>query len=581
MNCRAERILTANHIALFAIIICACCFLWGNISIAEGAKKESKSISDDESEKTSSKKRASSTGSKTRKVKKSDTASDDAASTDTAEESLYANVWRTYEIGTPQDKKAAISELKNAVKQNPSDGTAHYYLGIMLSDDENFDQAKEHLQAAALVYPQSTDVLYKLGEVLQAQKKEDEAFALFDKVITIDPNHGGALGNLGMKAIDEGAVDKAIEMLTKAKAANPDKREILRALGEALYKSGRYADAVENFDIVIALDDTDSEVHFILGKCYDALGKSKEASEEFEKAKAQGKRNDAISNLIGYDLARTLYQTGKIEDAVKEYKKTIRTATDPAIGLFELGNIYEDLHSYPKAMEAFGRAFELDPKLGEAQFRLAKLLREDDRYDEAIEALKFLSKRKGEWADKAKDEIDEITTERDENKKDDLMDLAKTGSEDVKEKALHKLLEIDKKDQSALEGLKDLALERGDLDQGIYYIKELKKAGHLTKQQADIQIKEVKEKIEAGENLAEWESRFEQYKREGNWDKAIEQHKKIKAYALSQMESWKRFSPKNKEQEQMKKQMMKITRVRLKNLSYESKDLNRAKNPYK
>ncbi|HNW36287.1 MAG TPA: hypothetical protein PKM25_15215, partial [Candidatus Ozemobacteraceae bacterium] len=156
-------------------------------------------------------------------------------------------------------------------------------------------------------------------------------------------------------------------------------------------------------------------------------------------------------------------------------------------------------------------------------------------------------------------------------------ELAQTGSEDVREKAYKDLLAIDKKDEAALEGLKQLAFERGDLDQVKYYIKELKKSGHLSKDQADIQLNELKYRVDAGEDLAVWENRLEEYKKDSDWDNAIEMNSKIRNYAQDQLEYWRRFSPKNAEQRATRSKMMKLTKVRLRLIRETMKDLRSAK----
>jgi len=533
------------------------CIVAGDLSSVQAARKKSGTST-------------SSTG--TSKKKKAETG---AASTSSPEQ-YYETAWQRFEIGSAKERQEVISELKARSKQDPGDGTCHYYLGMMLSEAGGSKNAEDHLQAAAAAFPESPDVLYRLAEQLLMRHKPEEAAPIYEKIVAQNPNHGGALTRLGLKALDESQYPKALELLTRARTANPDNRETLRGLAFAFYHNSRPADAVSLFKTVLELDEKDPESWMFLGKSLESQSKVKEASEAFEKAKQLGGKDQDIKDLVGYDLARALYATGKIDDAIAEYKKTIRTATDSATGWYELGRLHDDLRDIDSAIETYKKAFVADEKRGEAVIRIAELYRSEVKLDEALGVLELIVRKK-EWSDRAKALIEEIQAEKTEDAQGNLMELAQTGSEDVREKAYKDLLAIDKKDEAALEGLKQLAFERGDLDQAKYYIKELKKAGHLSKDQADIQLNELKYRVDAGEDLSAWENRLEEYKKDSDWDKAIEMNSKIRDYAQDQLEYWRKFSPKNADQRETRSKMMKLTKVRLRLIRETMNDLRSAK----
>ncbi|MBI3038327.1 tetratricopeptide repeat protein [bacterium] len=408
--------------------------------------------------------------------------------------------------------------------------------------------AQENLAFAAQAYPDSPDVQFQMGKVLSESKRNDEALGYFEKTLLLDANHSGTLLELGLISLNAGNAEKAIDFLSRARSIEPENGEILKSLGEAFVKIGKFLEAIEILNLALKFDETNAETHFLLGKSFEGIGKSKEASEEFERANSLGKRD--LKKMVGYDLGRALFDTGKIEEAISEYKKCIKVATDPATGWFELGKIYESKGDDSNSINAFQKSFELDGR-SEAQFRIGNI--------HHIAG------------------IDQIKEEMAGNKKDQLMEVAGSGTEDEREKALKSLLAMDKKSKDALTGLKDLARERGDIDQVEHYIKELKKAGHLNKRDADIALNELTYRSDSGDDLAVWENRLEDAKRHGNWTEAIRQNEKIKKYAKDQLLSWQTFSPKNKAQEEERKAMIKATRYRLKLIEAESKDLHTQK----
>ncbi len=510
--------------------------------------------------------------SRSKKSKKGSVEEQAAAPTET----FYENAWRKFEIGSAKERKEVISELKELVKKDPGDGTGNYYLGIMLAEEQSYNPAEEHFRAAAAAFPQSADILFRLSEVLIARRKDDEAVSTLKQAEALDPNHPGVKKMLGIRALADEKFDEAIQLLSKAREGYPDNRDVLRCLGSALAAKGKFSEAVPLLTLVLSLDDMDPEIHLILGKCYQEMGKVKEAAAEMEKAKAQGRKETEISKLVGYDLARALYDTGKTEEAIREYQKTIKSDPDPATGWFELGKIHEDLGDTEEALKAYKKAFEFDGKKGDAVFRVAALLRGSGKFDDAIAALELIVKKK-DWSDSASQEIADIKAERDEEKRDGLLEMAQGGTEENREKAYFKMLEMDKKDQTALEGLKQLAYEQGDLDKVSYYIKELKKAGHLTKEQADIQLNELTYRIDAGEDLQTWETRFEEYRSHEEWDKALAMNKKLKEYAQAQLESWKKAPTGTPEKRAVKAEMIKLTKIRIRLLNETTRDLQAAK----
>ncbi len=560
MSFPLRRLLAAARTGRLVSFLVLCAFgltVWG-VDPANGAAR---------------KKKTAAPAKTTRRSKKK---TDDAAVQPDRPDSWYENAWREFEMGSAKEKKQAISALKKVLKQDPSDSLAHYYLGIMLSQEGPLKQAETHLRAALQAWPESDDVMSRLADVLLQRNQGEEAMALLEKVRQLNPRHPAALGRLGLQALEEQKFDEAIDLLTQARAVAPEDRDVLRGLGAALSAKNRHAEAVEALKACLLLDDSDAEAHWLLGKAYEALNKPAEAAAALEKARGLGRRDINLKGLIGYDLARALHDAGKVEEAIAEYQKAIRTATDPAAGWFELGRIHEDMGDADKAVKAYDKAYSLDPKRAEAVFRIGKVHRGEEKLEQALEAFEAIAKNK-EWGEQAKIEIDEIKEEMQGNKRDELVDLAATGTEEQKEKAYLQMLELDKADQEAYDGLIALAHTRGDLSQVEYYLKEMKKAGLLTKEQVAQRMNELSYRQDAGEDLAAWENRLEEFKRKGEWDKALAENKKLKDYNLAQLDYWKKFSG----DKELKAEMIRATKARLQTIAETAKDIKAAKNRFK
>ena len=458
-----------------------------------------------------------------------------------SEELNLDQVWQQFETGSEKERKDAVSNLRKHLKKNSEDGVGHYYLGMMLARDGSLAKAEEHLRNASLLIPDSPDVLYQLADVLgqvNSEEAQTEADELMKKVLALNPAHPGALARKGLQEAEGGKTDQAIESLIKARDADPQNRLTLLALGRALLEKGRAAEALEPLKIASQLDVADIEAHQLLGKCFEALNRPQEAAEAFALAKGKGKTAATGKELVGYDLARNLAATGKVQDAIAEYQKIIKIASDPASGWSELGQLFHDLKEREKAVKAYQKWFELTGS-SEAVYRVAQIQRENSDLDKVREALAMIAKKKDEWGERARTELEEVDGEIQERERDALMVQADAGGEKTREKAFLQMLEMDKKDRDALEGLRDLAMTRGDLEQAKFYTNELKKAGYISKTEAKQAVEKLEVKQDAGEDIAAWEARLDDCKRQDDYDGAITELLKLKEYSKGQLDSMK------------------------------------------
>jgi tetratricopeptide (TPR) repeat protein len=91
---------------------------------------------------------------------------------------------------------AAIPLLEQALKLSPRLAKAHYFLGTALKTLGRYDEAVEHLNAAAEQYPRDRVVLNEIGRVYFFQRRFDEAIAAFKRALAVDPEDLDAHYNL-------------------------------------------------------------------------------------------------------------------------------------------------------------------------------------------------------------------------------------------------------------------------------------------------------------------------------------------------------------------------------------------------
>ena len=91
---------------------------------------------------------------------------------------------------------AAVEILRKALEVDPKLAKTHFFLGLALKSLGEYDEALQHLRAAADLYPRDRVVVNQLGRVLFLKREYKAAIAEFQKVLTIDPEDLQAHYNL-------------------------------------------------------------------------------------------------------------------------------------------------------------------------------------------------------------------------------------------------------------------------------------------------------------------------------------------------------------------------------------------------
>ncbi len=94
------------------------------------------------------------------------------------------------------DVDAAVPMLTHALKLSPRLAKAHFFLGTALKTMGRYDEALDHLRAAAAQYPRDRVVLNQIGRVQFLERRFDEAIASFTKALEVDPEDLEAHYNL-------------------------------------------------------------------------------------------------------------------------------------------------------------------------------------------------------------------------------------------------------------------------------------------------------------------------------------------------------------------------------------------------
>ena len=190
---------------------------------------------------------------------------------------------------------------------------------------------------------------------------------------TANTNAAQAEGTPGMPAEELASVRAMAEEDLRRYPNDPNAHF---TLGEVFLHERKFAEAVEKFKFVIAADPNDAQAHIKLSEAYAGLGQGEEAARHREEA----------LRLRPSALADELFQDGKVEEALEEYRKAADANANNAEVYNRMGEAYLMLGRNSEAAEAYRRLIQLNPKYTDAYFNLGNAYDRIGMYKEAAEA---------------------------------------------------------------------------------------------------------------------------------------------------------------------------------------------------
>ncbi|HYC53297.1 MAG TPA: tetratricopeptide repeat protein [Gemmatimonadaceae bacterium] len=129
---------------------------------------------------------------------------------------------------------------------SPRDGDALNNLGVILSEEKNFDRALDLLRRATAASPRNAGAWNNIGAVLREQGRAAEAIEAFRQALVIDPTHLGARVGLAQQYL-AGSPATARELLLPVLQGNPSLAEAHYTMGQAQERLGDRAAAIASY----------------------------------------------------------------------------------------------------------------------------------------------------------------------------------------------------------------------------------------------------------------------------------------------------------------------------------------------
>ncbi len=250
---------------------------------------------------------------------------------------------------------------------------------VELQKEARYDESLGYYIKALNVEPENPDIHYNIGTVFQSKNDMQRAERAYSKTLELKPDHAEA---------------KAALAMVKTSRQEQDLTEAFKQAIK-LQEAGNYPQAIEIYTKIATDRPNDDAVFYNIATAYQALANYEKAIEFYTKANnikpdstyaelIRGVRADYANQQL--DAAIREQTAGNNDAAIAGYKKVIAMVENNASAWYNLATAYQAAMREKEALDAYQRAFQLDPSgQSEALFFSATILEEQRKLTDAID----------------------------------------------------------------------------------------------------------------------------------------------------------------------------------------------------
>lgn len=288
-----------------------------------------------------------------------------------------------------QDDDADAQPIaRQMLAEHPQDFNALYLSGVVENDEQQYEVAVEHLQAAARLNPNHYDVRFNLGSAYAHLKQNEAAREQLEKAVALDASKAEAHFQLAQVFRTLGETDDAHAQLKLFEQCQQATTTL--ALGQTkaaqasqVLDAGNPAQAVALYREAIDALPQDAVLEYDLALALERTGDAPAARAALEKALQLRPGFAEAENQLGLATA----QAGEGSTAEQHFRNAIADAPSYAEAANNLGTLLGQQGRDREAEAFFRAAVSGNPRFGQAWVNLAATLASESRFSEARAAV--------------------------------------------------------------------------------------------------------------------------------------------------------------------------------------------------
>ena len=274
------------------------------------------------------------------------------------------------------DWNGARDAFEGAIKKNPKQADAHYYLGVVMEKTGDRASAERHYKDAVALDPNLDEANVNLMAIFVEDKKWDDAIAIAKRGIAKNGKNAAMHLNLAVALSGKGDEPGATKAFDEATRLEPNNAQYFLAYAQSLATWKKQPEAVVKLKQALAVAPQDAAVLGAIGFELRGLRAVPECIQAMDKA--LGVKDDPELRIIrGQCKMANKDKAGALADA------QAAVAKDPsyAPARYWLGSWLGEDGKYKEATAEFQKYLELAPKgpMAEAAQKKIKLAKDKEK----------------------------------------------------------------------------------------------------------------------------------------------------------------------------------------------------------
>jgi tetratricopeptide (TPR) repeat protein len=267
-------------------------------------------------------------------------------------------------------------------------GTAHYNIGQLRGERQDFPAAAEQFALAGKWDPQQAGLDYNLGLAYYKAQTYKLAAPPLENELKLHPENRSAAILLGMTLFRLGNYTRASELLSVVFEAQSTDINVYYALASSLIKQRKVEAADQAIGQIRAILADAPQLHLLQAEKYDADRLSARALAELSEV--------ATSNsnlpLVHYDAALLYLKLDKRDEAIREFERELVLNPNDIPAKYSLGDTLLAARKVERGLALISEVVAARPDHGEARYTLGQVLLQKGDIAGAIENLERASK---------------------------------------------------------------------------------------------------------------------------------------------------------------------------------------------
>lgn len=296
---------------------------------------------------------------------------------------------KLYRSGYVKSARAEFDKLVESSKENDVKSFALVYLGIIADEEGKFNQAIDDFRRAVKYFPKNYYAHYNMAMSYKHKGDYKEAREELEIARKINPDSSDIATLKGELDFETGNYEGSEETLKELADSSKDSKAYYN-LGLVYKKEGKYAEAKSVFLKAVEAEGSSESVYLSLVE----LGKLFASQQDYDNAELymmKALKLKPENAKQAYNLAVIQYSAGKSPEAKKSLDKALAGIMEKPEYYIYVSNLYKKLDDLDSAEAAIRKGKSIAPMHPDIIRSLTDLLIEQKKWTEAIDYLRKLS----------------------------------------------------------------------------------------------------------------------------------------------------------------------------------------------